>query len=93
MPFDHVFHDASRPGSASHSQSEESWFRPASSATLRMLQRKQVNRWVMEYDACQGDAARLYLCENYGVESSEDIMSKLADANAGRGICICAEEV
>ncbi len=89
VPFDHVFHDASRPGSASHSQSEESWFRPASSATLRMLQRKQVNRWVMEYDACQGDAARLYLCENYGVESSEDIMSKLADANAGRGICIC----
>ena len=29
------------------------------------------------------------MCRNYGVEASEDFMSKLADTNAGRGICIC----
>ena len=89
VPFDYNFRQASRPGSASHPESEEAWFHPGSSVTLRMSQRKQVNRWVMEFDSPQGDAAHQYVRQNYRAEASEQILAKLADADAGRGICIC----
>jgi hypothetical protein len=89
LPLNHNFREAPRPGSASHGASEESWFHPGLSVTLRMSQRKQVNQWVMDFDPRQGDAAHQYVRQNYPAETSERILANLADADTGRGICIC----
>ena len=84
VPVDYPFHKAlGKAGEYS------SWYHPFSSVILGAHRKKNVNRWLMDSDGCQHEAARQYLEHNYPSSVCEAILARIVDAAWKRDAVIC----